>query len=97
MLALSLPDVRVVGISCVHGNTGVAKVAKNVARVLALCGRSGDVPIYLGAEEPLVAAHTPYECTFHGDDGLGDGACSRGGRAARGGCTCMLPSSRERG
>jgi inosine-uridine nucleoside N-ribohydrolase len=74
LLALSLPRVRVIAISCVAGNASLPKVAVNVGRVLALCGRD-DIPIYLGAAEPLVAAHTTYEATFHGDDGLGDGEC----------------------
>ncbi|KAI8474392.1 MAG: Inosine/uridine-preferring nucleoside hydrolase domain-containing protein [Monoraphidium minutum] len=70
LLALSLPRVKLVAVSCVHGNADVRRVATNVARVLALCGAAG-VPIYLGAEEPLVAAHSPYDREFHGDDGLG--------------------------
>lgn len=48
----------------------VAKVVKNVARVLQVTGRL-DVPFYLGSDEPLIGA--PIDAAFfHGQDGLGD-------------------------
>ena len=55
MLALAHPGAEVVGISAGHGNVGVAQVGRNIARLLTLCGRP-DLPFYLGADEPLVAA-----------------------------------------
>ncbi|KAL6756652.1 Inosine/uridine-preferring nucleoside hydrolase domain-containing protein [Haematococcus lacustris] len=70
LLALADAECNVLGISCVHGNTAVAQVARNVCRVLTLCERT-DIPVYLGAEEPLLAPPTPPNNWF-GKDGLGD-------------------------
>ena len=48
----------------------VAKVVKNVARVLQVTRRL-DVPFYLGSDEPLIGK--PIDAAFfHGQDGLGD-------------------------
>lgn len=53
MLLLASPNIDVVGITCVNGNVSVAQVSHNVRRILSTCGRE-DVPIYVGAEAPLV-------------------------------------------
>ncbi|KAL3143413.1 hypothetical protein ABBQ38_002237 [Trebouxia sp. C0009 RCD-2024] len=75
LVALTAPNVEIVGISAVHGNVGMSQVIKNIARVLTLCGRP-DIPVYAGADEPLLAhsmdaAHQS-QSVFHGLDGLGD-------------------------
>ncbi|KAL4857438.1 Pyrimidine-specific ribonucleoside hydrolase RihA [Chlorella vulgaris] len=70
MLALAHADTSIVGISAVHGNVDVRKVALNIARILTLCDRI-DVPFHCGADEPLTAAAMDASF-FHGLDGLGD-------------------------
>lgn len=70
MMALAVPDVEILGITCVHGNTCVENVCKNVLRVLKVCGRL-EIPVFKGVSKPLLgfvlnAGH------FHGEDGLGD-------------------------
>ncbi|DBA75224.1 TPA: hypothetical protein ACH3X1_010518 [Trebouxia sp. C0004] len=75
LLALTSPNVELVGISAVHGNVGMSQVLRNIARVLTLCSRP-DIPFYAGADEPLLAysmddAHQS-QSVFHGNDGLGD-------------------------
>ncbi|KAM4558285.1 inosine-uridine preferring nucleoside hydrolase-like isoform 1-T1 [Odontesthes bonariensis] len=69
MLALASP-AKVLGITCVHGNTAVEQVCKNVLRVLEACRRF-EIPVFKGADKPILgnsidAGH------FHGQDGLGD-------------------------
>ncbi|KAI5621287.1 hypothetical protein C0J50_19222, partial [Silurus asotus] len=70
MMALAVPDVQILGITCVHGNVSVENVCKNVLRVLQVCDRM-EIPVFRGASKPLLgdvltATH------FHGIDGLGD-------------------------
>eukprot|EP00066_Takifugu_rubripes_P017401 XP_011606667.1 PREDICTED: inosine-uridine preferring nucleoside hydrolase-like isoform X1 [Takifugu rubripes] len=70
MLALAAPNVELLGITCVHGNTTVENVCKNTLRVLQACNKL-EIPVFKGAAKPLLgnaidAGH------FHGYDGLGD-------------------------
>jgi purine nucleosidase len=69
IMALRSPDVRVLGITTVAGNVGVAQATKNALYVAELCG--SPAPVYAGAESPLCrpAVHAHW---FHGRDGLGD-------------------------
>ncbi|XP_066267500.1 uncharacterized protein [Branchiostoma lanceolatum] len=70
MLALTRPNVQVLGITCVSGNVGVHQVCRNVLRVLKVFGRL-DVPVYRGADVPILGTHI--DCShWHGQDGLGD-------------------------
>ena len=39
LMALSYPDVEVIGITTVHGNASVGQVAKNVLRILKVADR----------------------------------------------------------
>ncbi|KAJ4933691.1 hypothetical protein JOQ06_030515 [Pogonophryne albipinna] len=70
MLALAAPNVEVLGVTCVHGNTTLENVCKNTLRVLQACNKL-EIPVFKGAAKPILgnnlsAGH------FHGEDGLGD-------------------------
>jgi inosine-uridine nucleoside N-ribohydrolase len=39
MMALSAPDVKILGVTCCFGNTSLENVCQNVLRVLAVCKR----------------------------------------------------------
>lgn len=39
MMAIASPKVKILGITCVAGNTNLDNVCKNVLRVLKLCNR----------------------------------------------------------
>lgn len=70
-LALARPELHVLGITTVGGNSPLANTTRNALRVLALLGRS-DVPVAAGAERALLReSWVPVE--FHGESGL-DGA-----------------------
>jgi purine nucleosidase len=69
IMALRAPEVRVVAITTVAGNVGVQQSTRNALYTVELCG--ANVPVYTGAEKPLLRAHQN-ATWFHGRDGLGD-------------------------
>jgi purine nucleosidase len=69
IMALRNPDVRVAAITTVAGNVDVQQATRNALYTAELCG--SDVPIFSGAEKPLLRAYTN-ATWFHGRDGLGD-------------------------
>lgn len=54
LYALGVPQVRIVGISCTHGNAGQDVVYENTQRFMVAIGRT-DIPVYRGATQPLEA------------------------------------------
>jgi purine nucleosidase len=69
IMALRAPDVDVRAITIVAGNVPAAQAARNALYTAELCG--SDVPVYPGAEHPLLREYMHAEW-FHGKDGLGD-------------------------
>jgi purine nucleosidase/pyrimidine-specific ribonucleoside hydrolase len=67
--ALSVPAFRVLGLTTVAGNLGLATTTRNSLRLLALMGRA-DVPVVAGAAAPL-ARPGWQSADIHGQDGLG--------------------------
>lgn len=70
MMALVAPNVQILGITCVHGNTSLENACRNTLRVLKVCGRL-EIPVFRGAPEPLLGPSVN-ATGFHGQDGLGD-------------------------
>lgn len=70
VMALRWPGVRVEGVTVVSGNVPLPRAMENALYTLELCG-AADVPVYAGADRPLVRppAHAEW---FHGSDGFGD-------------------------
>jgi pyrimidine-specific ribonucleoside hydrolase len=71
LLACASPGLRVLGVTTVGGNAGLANTTRNALRVLTLLERT-DVPVAAGAERPLVREPL-IQPAFHGTSGL-DGA-----------------------
>jgi len=69
IMAVRSPVAQVVAITTVAGNVDVRQASRNALYTAELCG--ADVPVYLGAEKPLVRGHVSADW-FHGRDGLGD-------------------------
>jgi purine nucleosidase len=69
IMALRAPDVRVLAITTVAGNVPLQQSTRNALYTVELCG--ADVPVYAGAEKPLVRTYEN-ATWFHGRDGLGD-------------------------
>ena len=53
MLALSSPELEILGITVVSGNVPAAMGAENALKVLDWMHRP-DIPVYLGEERPLI-------------------------------------------
>jgi purine nucleosidase len=70
LLALASPEIDVVGITTVMGNGGVEHTARNAATICAVAGRP-DIPIGIGASQPLVRPYHGQGARIHGPDGLG--------------------------
>jgi inosine-uridine nucleoside N-ribohydrolase len=69
LLALASPELKVEGVSVVHGNCSVDRAATNALAVLELA-RAGDIPVARGFALPLVQPSLLAPET-HGDTGLG--------------------------
>ena len=69
IMALCSPQVRVLAITTVAGNVAVQQATRNALYTAELCG--SDVPVFMGAQEPLNRPHQSAHW-FHGRDGLGD-------------------------
>ena len=70
MLAAASPEVEVIGITIVAGNSPSELGFKNAKRILKFLGRL-DIPVYVGAEGPRVRQYVNALDT-HGEDGLGE-------------------------
>jgi len=69
IMALGAPGIRVAAITTVAGNVDVQQATRNALYTVELC--AAIVPVYSGAEKPLVRPHQN-ATWFHGRDGLGD-------------------------
>ena len=69
-LACASPEIDVIGVTTVGGNTGIAHTTENALRLLNLLGRN-DIPVAAGAHVPLVRWDSRPDQTTHGSDGLG--------------------------
>lgn len=69
MMALRQPGATVEAITTVTGNAHVKHVNRNVLTVLDVMG--ADVPVFPGADQPLVPGYWEAEARVHGEDGLG--------------------------
>jgi purine nucleosidase len=70
VLALSHPGASVEAITVVRGNTGLAQTVRNACVAVEACG--ADVPVYSGADAPLVRPTVARPAWIHGADGFGD-------------------------
>jgi len=80
MMALTAPDIDVVGLGIVGGNVGLAACTANALKLLDMLGR--DVPVHPGAAEPLLPPQAYDAAHVHGRDGFGDVGYRPTGRSA---------------
>ena len=76
LLALASPELQVDALTISYGNGSMPRCADNARRILAAAGRP-DIPVYAGAEGPLLRAPTAgWASHIHGGDALGEVADS---------------------
>jgi purine nucleosidase len=70
-LALRSPEIEVIGLTTVFGNSTVAATTRNALNLLHLAGRL-DIPVAQGAAQPLVLPLDKTAEFVHGQDAMGD-------------------------
>ena len=80
IMALSEPNVRVLGLTTVAGNVGLEQATQNALLTAEIC--NSNVPVFVGADKPLTRAHD-HAHWFHGKDGMGDRGFPRAETQAR--------------
>tara|TARA_B100000029_G_scaffold515767_1_gene624558 strand:- start:1731 stop:2717 length:987 start_codon:yes stop_codon:yes gene_type:complete len=69
--ALNSPEIDVLGLTTVYGNTSTEKGTINALRILEIASRT-DIPVYAGAIKPLESEYTGKGEFVHGHDGQGN-------------------------
>ena len=71
LLALASPELEVVALTTIYGNSSVDACTANALHLLKTAGRT-DIPVYRGAGKPLLRpASEGWASHIHGSDGLG--------------------------
>ena len=70
LFAARHPEINLLGVTCVDGNTNLKQVVINTLKVLD-AAEAGDIPVGVGATRPLID-EPRYAEHVHGKDGLGD-------------------------
>lgn len=70
--ALKSERIRLEGITTVYGNVDVVQGTKNTLALLELAGASPDVPVAMGAAEPLLGNWKGPVPWIHGHNGIGE-------------------------
>ena len=72
LLALASPELQVDALTISYGNGSMPRCASNARKILSAAGRE-DIPVYPGAEGPLIRPPTAgWASHIHGGDALGD-------------------------
>jgi purine nucleosidase len=71
LYGLLSPNVEVVGLTCVWGNTSVENATSNTLRLLEIAEQP-DVPVAMGAARPLIGPEPTFAGGVHGLDGQGN-------------------------
>lgn len=72
LYALFHPQVEVVGITTGCGNTSAAQAAENTLKMMELAGVKENIPVIIGAKQPLEEEWDGPVAFIHGDNGIGN-------------------------
>src|SRR5262245_41992432 len=65
LLALRSPELEILGVTTVAGNESMEKATVDATRLLEIAGRA-DIPVYRGANMPLLHERSDYAGSVHG-------------------------------
>lgn len=68
---LNSPEIQLVGVGTVSGNTDAVQAAENTLRLMGLAGRT-EVPVAIGEEHFLTTRYPGGPAHIHGSNGVGD-------------------------
>ena len=68
-LACASPEIEIRAVTTVAGNVGINRTTRNAGALMALAGKP-EIPVYRGAEKPLVGDWGTIE-DIHGQNGIG--------------------------
>jgi purine nucleosidase len=71
LLALSSPEIEILGLTTVFGNSHVESTTINALNLLDFAGRA-DIPVAKGADQPMVLTRGRTGEFVHGDDAMGN-------------------------
>lgn len=71
MFAVRHPEIELLAITCVDGNTTLPNVVTNTLRILDAVDAPA-IPVAAGATRPLIEEPEPLDASIHGSDGLAD-------------------------
>jgi purine nucleosidase len=71
MYLLKQPNVIVEGITTGYGNVSAEQATENTLKIIELMEKSGEVPVAMGATQPLLRAWGGPVVAFHGENGIG--------------------------
>ncbi|MDH5344420.1 MAG: nucleoside hydrolase [Gammaproteobacteria bacterium] len=66
MLALQSPEIEILGVTTVAGNDSLERATSDVLRMLEIANRP-DIPVYVGADMPLVHAKSDFAVRKYGN------------------------------
>jgi inosine-uridine nucleoside N-ribohydrolase len=66
MLALQSPELEILGVTTVAGNESVERATSDALRMLEIAGRA-DIPVYVGADMPLVHEKSDFAVASYGN------------------------------
>jgi purine nucleosidase len=72
LYALKNKNIRVEGITTGFGNTSAKQAAENSMRLIKLANPGYEVPVAIGAEQPLSGEQEEPPVHIHGDNGIGN-------------------------
>lgn len=70
--AMKAKDIQIEGITTGYGNVHANLATENTLKVMKLVDSTHEIPVYQGAEKPLIRSMFPPVTHIHGENGLGE-------------------------